>query len=127
MKGDPLKQAKIFYLNDNPCGFLQINITSKQNCEWGFYIGNQSAPRGAGTIMGYLALNYIFDRLCLESVNAEIIKSNRRSISYHNKLGFKRTDLIESKLDQVVSMTISKEDWKQSQKKIEQYIEGLSE
>lgn len=127
LNSDPSKQAQIFYLNDVPCGFLQINIMLTKKCEWGLYIGNQSAPKGAGTIMGYLALNYIFDKLCLENVNAEIIKSNQRSISYHNKLGFKRKNLIKGESDQIVSMTISKQDWTHSKEGIKQFIGGLSE
>lgn len=129
---NPLKHAKIFYLNDVPCGFVQISIISNQVCEWGFYIGNQSAPKGAGTVMGYLTLNYIFDVLCLNRVDAEIIESNIRSISYHTKLGFHQMGPAETVdrgygMIQVVSLTISKKKWHQSQKKIEQYIGGFGE
>lgn len=67
--------------------FTDINEQHKR-CSWGFYIGEQSAPRGAGTMMGILALDEIFVNKNFHKVCAEVIESNSRSISYHRKLGF---------------------------------------
>lgn len=129
--GDPLKKVGIFYLNDSPCGFLQINVLFGHSCEWGFYIGDQTAPKGAGTVLGYLALNYIFDTLHMSRVNAEIIGFNKRSISYHIKFGFSKIDhqtkTRRDKTVDVVYMSLTKEMWSKNKKLIAQYIGGLEE
>ena len=57
-------------------------------CDWGFYIGEQTAPKGLGTVLGYKALEYIFEQLKMRKVCAEVLDYNEASIHFHKKLGF---------------------------------------
>ncbi|MFJ7970432.1 UDP-4-amino-4,6-dideoxy-N-acetyl-beta-L-altrosamine N-acetyltransferase [Psychrobacillus sp. NPDC096389] len=83
--------SKMFYFNDIPYGILNINqINLEHNtCEWGFYIGEVSAPSGIGIVLGYTALNFIFKELNIRKVNAEVLENNPKSRAFHEKLGFK--------------------------------------
>lgn len=82
--------VKVLYYLNKPIGFVNLTKIDKVNrtCYWGFYIGDERAPKGSGTIMGYLALEYIFETLAARKVCAEILGYNNVSISYHKKLGF---------------------------------------
>ena len=83
--------SKIFYFDEIPYGVVNINQMNPvhNSCEWGFYIGEVSAQRGMGTVLGYTALNYIFNELNIRKVNAEVIENNPKSRIFHEKLGFK--------------------------------------
>ncbi len=56
---------------------------------WGFYTSPESAV-GTGTRIGLDALNEAFSVLNLHKLNAEVISTNRRSLRFHEKLGFSR-------------------------------------
>jgi len=84
------KETFIFYEKDQPLGvvnFNQIDFIASR-CYWGFYIGVQTAPKGSGTILGILALDYMFKEVGIHKVCAEVIETNIRSYHYHRKLGF---------------------------------------
>ncbi|WP_088071940.1 UDP-4-amino-4,6-dideoxy-N-acetyl-beta-L-altrosamine N-acetyltransferase [Gottfriedia luciferensis] len=90
LKDDPTKIAKLFLYKNAPVGFIQFTNINKLNrtCEWGFYIGENPTQRGLGTIMGILALDYLFKELKMRKLNAFILDFNIISINYHKKLGF---------------------------------------
>lgn len=82
--------SKIFYFDQIPYGVLNITQIDSinQTCEWGFYIGSPHAPKGMGTILGYTALNYIFQELHIRKISAQVFDFNDKSINFHNKMGF---------------------------------------
>ena len=82
--------SKVFYFDDIPYGVLNITQIDPVNntCEWGFYIGSLTAPKGMGTILGYTALNYIFRELHIRKLSAQVFEFNNKSINFHNKMGF---------------------------------------
>lgn len=82
--------SKIFYFDHIPYGVLNITQIDSINhtCEWGFYIGPPHAPKGMGTILGYTALNYIFQELHIRKLSAQVFDFNDKSINFHNKMGF---------------------------------------
>jgi len=82
--------SKVFYFDDIPYGVLNITQIDPVNntCEWGFYIGSLTAPKGMGTILGYTALNYIFQELHIRKLSAQVFEFNNKSINFHNKMGF---------------------------------------
>lgn len=82
--------TKVFYYDGIPYGVLNITNIDLLNrtCEWGFYIGNQTAPKGMGTILGYSALHYIFYDLEIQGLSAKVLDYNSKSIHFHKKLGF---------------------------------------
>ncbi|MCM3663647.1 UDP-4-amino-4,6-dideoxy-N-acetyl-beta-L-altrosamine N-acetyltransferase [Mesobacillus subterraneus] len=120
----------LFYIDDKPLGLVNFKVDSlNEKCEWGFYIGAQEAPRGAGTIMGFAALNYLFYQLNVRKVCAEVLEYNKKSLTFHDKMGFS----IEGKLVKhlrknnqfidVYLLGLLKEQWEQKKGKINLSIE----
>lgn len=72
-------------------GFTQIDRVS-QNCSWAFY-ASPNAPRGTGSRMEYLALNYVFEELRLNKLFCEVLSFNEAVIRLHTKFGFQREGL----------------------------------
>lgn len=77
--------------------FSDINQNNK-NCSWGFYVGEEKAPKGTGLLMAYYALNYIFDKYSLHKINSEVISFNQISVVYHKKLKFEMTGILKEEL-----------------------------
>ncbi len=91
--GCPDARHMVFECAGGPLGVVNFDEVDRGagTCEWGFYIGADDAPRGSGVRMGWLALEYAFDRLAVEKVSAEVLPTNARSLDYHEKLGFVET------------------------------------
>jgi UDP-4-amino-4,6-dideoxy-N-acetyl-beta-L-altrosamine N-acetyltransferase len=82
--------CKIFEYEGIPLGvvnFTQFDKSSNR-CSWGFYIGEEMAPKGSGMAMGYLALQHIFEEVNIYKLCAEVLTFNEKSLRYHKKLGF---------------------------------------
>jgi UDP-4-amino-4,6-dideoxy-N-acetyl-beta-L-altrosamine N-acetyltransferase len=133
VKKDKNTRVKIFYLQNVPLGVVNITKIDDNNstCYWGFYIGEKNAPKGSGTIMGYLALKYIFEELKIRKLCAEVIGSNETSIRYHQKLGFnvegilKKQILKNSRYEDIILMSIFQTDWEKQKEILKQLIEGM--
>ena len=125
-------RTMIFYYENIPYGVLNVQGIdySNQRCEWGFYVGDLSAPRGIGTILGYASLNYIFEEIGMRKVSAEVLDYNDKSLGLHKKLGFIKEGLLrehiiknEKSID-VILYGIFKEEWQKRRKTIVESIEG---
>ncbi|MED4877005.1 UDP-4-amino-4,6-dideoxy-N-acetyl-beta-L-altrosamine N-acetyltransferase [Anoxybacillus geothermalis] len=133
VKEDQRTIVKIFYLDNVPLGVVNFtNIDFKNGkCSWGFYVGNQNAPKGSGTLMGYLALNFIFEELNIRKLCAEIISFNERSIRYHQRLGFRKEGVLREHIlknnqyADVILMALFNKEWKEQKSKIQNMIEGM--
>lgn len=90
LQNNSSSRSLLFYYENRPYGVVNINRINPDNltCDWGFYIGEQTAPKGLGTILGYKALEYIFEKLQIRKVSAEVLDYNEASIRFHRKLGF---------------------------------------
>ncbi len=112
----------LFEFNDRPAGMVYFNDIDHYNekCYWGFYLGEKDLPRGAGLLMAYLGLNYVFTEQALRKICSEALLSNPISINFHKKLGF----IEEGRLIQqvrkgedyvdLVLLALFKEQWQQS-------------
>jgi UDP-4-amino-4,6-dideoxy-N-acetyl-beta-L-altrosamine N-acetyltransferase len=120
----------LFSLDDRPLGLVNFKVDRlNEKCEWGFYIGAQDAPKGAGKLMGFAALNYLFNQLNVRKVCAEVLEHNIKSLTFHEKMGFS----IEGKLVKhlrknnqfidVYLLGLFKEQWEQKRGKINLSIE----
>ncbi|TCT26467.1 UDP-4-amino-4,6-dideoxy-N-acetyl-beta-L-altrosamine N-acetyltransferase [Melghiribacillus thermohalophilus] len=80
----------IFSMKERPIGLIGFSDIHKHHshCYWGFYIGEEDAPSGAGTVMGYLALNHMFEQFDLVKICGEVLLNNQASLHFHQKLGF---------------------------------------
>jgi UDP-4-amino-4,6-dideoxy-N-acetyl-beta-L-altrosamine N-acetyltransferase len=109
----------IFEFNGTPLGVININKIDLHNkrCHWGFYIGELNAPRGSGTIMGYLGLEFIFEKLKVRKLCSEAFAFNNASIRYHRKLHFKQEGkllkhvLKNSKYEDIILFAFLRDDW----------------
>lgn len=85
---DLTKKSFIYEEQGEPRGVVNfIKMDSSRGAEWGFYTF-PSAPKGSGTRLGIAALDKYFLEFGGRKLNAEVLSTNPRSISFHLKLGF---------------------------------------
>lgn len=90
VKDDDTKIYLIFLHNEKPVGLVNFTEIDEinSNCMWGFYLGETDIPQGSGTIMGYLAMNYIFEQKGIRKVSGEVLDFNEPSRKFFKRLGF---------------------------------------
>lgn len=88
---DKTKIYLIFLHKDQPVGLLYFTEIDylNSNCMWGFYLGESDIPKGSGTVMGYQAMNYIFDQKGMRKVSGEVLGFNEPSRKFFRRLGFR--------------------------------------
>ncbi len=80
----------VYEYDGQPCGivgFTKIDRLS-QNSEWAFY-ASPDAPRGTGSRMEVLALDFAFGEMGLHKLCCEVLAFNAPVIKLHEKFGFK--------------------------------------
>lgn len=84
------KQQFFMYASDaRPLGivaFTEIN-TQSHHASWAFYAA-PDAPRGTGSKMEFLALDYAFEQLKLHKLHCEVLAFNVPVLKLHQKFGF---------------------------------------
>lgn len=132
LEGNDDIKVLLFYLNDIPLGIVNIKLDLQNDkCEWGFYIGAENTPKRAGTLLGFMALNYIFEELGVRKVCAEVLNFNNRSITFHDMLGFYKEGILYRHIKRndefidVFLLAIFKEQWKKDREKIKLLLEGM--
>ncbi|MCL6479750.1 MAG: UDP-4-amino-4,6-dideoxy-N-acetyl-beta-L-altrosamine N-acetyltransferase [Peptococcaceae bacterium] len=124
--------CRIFEFQDRPVGVVNIIQIDRHNhkCSWGVYLGEVDVPRGTGTVMGYLALEYIFEALGMRKLCAEVLAFNTTSIKFHKKLGFVEEGrfikhvLKNGNYEDVIAMALFDEDWVKSKNKLKKKCFG---
>lgn len=117
---------RIFVYKEKPIGLVSFKNSAQQNdsCVWGFYIGEINSPKGSGTVMGRLALDYAFHLLGRKMVVGEVLSFNKISQLFHEKLGFMNKGNIEKKIIRnnevidVIRYEISEAQWKEKKKSL---------
>jgi UDP-4-amino-4,6-dideoxy-N-acetyl-beta-L-altrosamine N-acetyltransferase len=108
----------IFEWQGSPVGVLNFvdDDPEHHTWHWGFYLGAKSLPDGLGKAMGYLGLEYAFEKLGVECLIGEVLAFNKASIGFHGRLGF-RNDGVAKKnrgsgfYDDAVIFSLLKSDW----------------
>mgnify|MGYP001043213221 CR=1 FL=1 len=79
----------IFELNSKPLGVVAFNDIDVLNntAFWAFY-SSPEAPRGTGSRMETLALEYCFSFLGLHKLCCEVLEFNKAVVRLHKKFGF---------------------------------------
>jgi UDP-4-amino-4,6-dideoxy-N-acetyl-beta-L-altrosamine N-acetyltransferase len=109
----------IFEFRGAPSGIKSFSQIDSRNsrCSWGFYLGDTLLPPGCGTVMGFLALEYIFEVHHFHKVCAEAFAFNDASIKYHLRLGFSEEGrflkhvLKDGRYEDITSFAIFREGW----------------
>lgn len=116
-----LSRHLLFLHRDRPLGAVNVRGIDRANgrCIWGFYIGDPDAPRGSGTAMACLALDYIFGTLGMRKVCSEAFAFNDASINYHRKLGFREEGRLrahqikEGKYEDIIIFGLFRPEWEE--------------
>ena len=119
LQKDSSAKAWIFEEGSRPLGFVLFNHINSQkgSARWGFYLGEEDLPRGTGSAMANLALDWAFRGLNLKTVLAECLSTNERGLKFHASRGFIDTGLktIVERKDQssieVHQLILTKEAW----------------
>ncbi|WP_102692919.1 UDP-4-amino-4,6-dideoxy-N-acetyl-beta-L-altrosamine N-acetyltransferase [Rummeliibacillus pycnus] len=125
------KIAKVFCYNGLPMGVIQFTYLNREANigEWGFYIGNSQAPKGMGTLLGFTAINFLFNDLKLRKLCAEVLSFNKISLSFHQKLGFSKDGVLRQHVLKkgdfydVHIFSMFKNEWENHKEQIKQQLE----
>lgn len=118
-KVDPSVVHLICEGNSKPIGcvnFVQID-SKNQKAFWGFYLGEENGPKGRGSAMEFLALEYAFGPLNLRKLCAEVFAFNEKVLKMHGKFGFQQEGnyrqhvLKNGQYEDVVAIALFKDDW----------------
>jgi UDP-4-amino-4,6-dideoxy-N-acetyl-beta-L-altrosamine N-acetyltransferase len=84
------RQYFMYEKNGEPTGIVSFtNIDpANKNASWAFYAAPQ-APKGTGTRMEWLAIEYAFNVLGLHKLHCEVLAFNEPVIKLHQKFGFR--------------------------------------
>lgn len=122
----------VFELNGRACGFVNIYQIDRRHerCTWGFYIGVEGVPRGTGLLMGYLAMEYMFQGLPVGKICSEALITNKASVAYHHKLGFTDEGILRAHikkaghLEDVLMLALFRDSWASRREQVQGLIEA---
>ncbi|QDP73616.1 UDP-4-amino-4,6-dideoxy-N-acetyl-beta-L-altrosamine N-acetyltransferase [Legionella israelensis] len=106
----------IFENNNIPCGFVNFKLQDNNIADWGFYIAPDS-PKGVGILLGKTALNYAFVKIKLHKIMGQVLQTNTKSLSFHQKLGFLQEGIFREqhydgfKYNDVIYFGLLKKEW----------------
>lgn len=90
MQADDTKRWFV-YLNESnkPSGVVYFTDLdpAQGSAFWGFYARPDATP-GTGLRLSLDALDFAFNELRIQKLNAEVLASNKRSLEMHKKVGF---------------------------------------
>lgn len=80
----------MYEFRGEPLGIVSFSNIDRQskNSSWAFYAA-PNAPKGVGSRMEFLALEYCFQNLRLHKLYCEVLSFNESVINLHKKFGFK--------------------------------------
>lgn len=108
----------MYEIEGKPTGivaFNEINISDAIS-SWAFYAA-PDAPKGTGSKMEFLALDYAFDKMCLHKLSCEVLAFNSAVIKLHQKFNFQVEGIlrehhrVESKFVDVYRLGILDREW----------------
>jgi len=88
LQQDPQRHAVLVHEQQQPLGlahFTQVN--SQGVVDWGFYL-TPDAPKGSGSKLARMALDFAFQQQGWHKVCGQVIASNAASRRFHLKMGF---------------------------------------
>jgi len=133
MMASSTDQYLIFLYKEQPIGtisFTQINIQHKR-CSWAFYLGERNAPRGCGSVMEYLAIEFAFSNIGITKLHCEVLSLNSTVISLHKKFGFTQEGCLRrhyfkgTHFEDVIMLSLLSDEWQKLRAKQRERIFGL--
>jgi UDP-4-amino-4,6-dideoxy-N-acetyl-beta-L-altrosamine N-acetyltransferase len=126
-KLDPAAVYLVCECNGKPIGCVNFVHIDRGNHKafWGFYLGEENGPKGRGSAMEFLALEYAFGPLDLRKLCAEVFSFNDKVVSLHGKFGFQQEGLYrqhvlkDGQYQDVVAIALFRDDWMLLREKME--------
>lgn len=122
----------VISINNTYVGLIYLNNIDfvHKRCSWGYYIGEE-AFRMYGAIIPFYLYHYVFTKLNLHKLTAEIIADNENVIKLNKLHGFREVGIYREhvykngKFHDLVLMELLKKDWENNKrvKKYEGYFE----
>ncbi|ARP94071.1 UDP-4-amino-4,6-dideoxy-N-acetyl-beta-L-altrosamine N-acetyltransferase [Bordetella genomosp. 13] len=90
--GDPSCAYFIFEIAERPAGLVGFSEMGDRDlrARWTFHVRPDLRIPGAGTAMGFLAVDRAFRELGRHKLCGEVLADNERSLRMHRRLGFRR-------------------------------------
>ena len=82
----------VYSEGERPLGHVNARAEADGFWRWGFYIGAQDAPKGAGRRMLACALAHLLRLPACKGIRADVRADNPRSVALHKALGFRQSD-----------------------------------
>jgi UDP-4-amino-4,6-dideoxy-N-acetyl-beta-L-altrosamine N-acetyltransferase len=116
---DPAKRYWIIELDGAPVGLIGLYEISAvdRRAEWGFYIADPAVRgHGVGASAWRSVLAVAFGELGLDTVVAEVLRSNEHSLAMHEHFGFHVDGvagqvLKDGRLVDVLTLHLRRQDW----------------
>ena len=116
----------VFEFAGHPAGMVYFTDRDAENgtCAWGFYLGETGLPRGTGTMMGVLGLEYAFKTLKIRKLFGETFAFNKASIRFFRRLGFvkeayfRQHVMKKNRFEDVVVFSLLAREWKNNRKNL---------
>lgn len=108
-----------------PMGVVAFTSIDRRNLHssWAFY-ASPNAPKGVGSKMEFLALNYAFEELGLLKLWCEVLATNAPVIKLHQKFGFvtegifRKHHLYEGEWIDVYRLGIFRSEWQEKRQEM---------
>lgn len=119
----------IFEDSGQPLGVVAFNNinTFHKNSSWAFY-ASPEAPKGTGSKMEFLALDFAFEKIKLNKLYCEVLAYNQPVLGLHKKFGFTEEGLfreqyyIKDKFVDVHRLAIFSDKWRTIKPELEQNL-----
>lgn len=133
IQGRSGQQYFMYELQGTPLGVVAFTGIdhSNQNSSWAFYASPES-PKGTGSRMEFLALEYAFTNLGLHKLCCEVLAFNSPVIKLHQKFGFKTEGILreqhmhDGSFVDVYRLGIFSSEWKEQRESMYQKLMKLS-
>jgi len=120
----------VFEYKNIPIGLVYFTDIDNYNGTsfWGFYIGDCSAPRVSGAIMGFLGAEYAFSKINIRKLCGETFASNEGGKNFHIRLGFKEEGYFvkhvfkKEKYENVFRFALFSDEWHEKREYIKEII-----
>jgi UDP-4-amino-4,6-dideoxy-N-acetyl-beta-L-altrosamine N-acetyltransferase len=123
----------IFEYQNQPIGLVSASQIDRRNdmCFWAFYLGESNAPRGSGSIMEFLFLEYLFEEFNIRKLCCEVLSFNVTTIKLHKKFGFQEEGIFRkhvlknNEYIDVFFMSLFKNEWLEIKPKLQKICFGI--
>jgi len=121
---------KIFEFLGQPAGLINLTDIDLYNkkCYWGFYLGKDDLPPGIGSIMGYLGLDFAFEKNNIRKLCGRVLAFNTSSIKFFKRFGFLEEGRFlkhvfkNGRYEDVISFALFNEAWRDNKKTLEDLV-----